>query len=440
MGRFRVGGHALPSWPTCRLAGYLAALMMVQAMAMQTYGALAPFIRTDLGVSASTMGLVAAAPYVGTAAAAFVSGGWVDRHHARTTVLLTGLGIAASLLIAAGFSTVTTVILGLALAGVSRSAIPPLSDRLGYEGAPLADRGFVFGVKQTGTPIGSALAAMTLPPLASAGLGWQGALATTAAVVAGATVALRHGPDSAAPARRTVHDGAAGVARGGPDDDQWAGDTGTEDVRAAVATKLPLVRQLATLIAISAALGVFMSSAMTFLTLYLVDDRGLAPVEAARWFALFGLGGGVGRIACGWLSDRAFRGHRGLALATSAAGGGMIAIMLGVAADPLIATTGALTMLIFGFFAQGWVGVIRLWGTELAGSGRSGRAGGLLLGSMMLGSLTGPPVFGWLVDTAGGYSTSWTVMGTLALAASAAVLVAQHRQRRRPPSDHDTSR
>ncbi len=390
----------------------LLVLMTAQATAQHSFAGLTPFIRDDLDLGAAELGLVSAALYLGTVIAAFGLGGWVDRRPARLVALVTGSGVALSLVVVAASPWLLGVTVGFLLIGISRGAIPPLTDRLGYELVPVQRRGVVFGIKQTGAPLGSIVAGMVLPPIAASAAGWRGSLVAAAALIAAIALVVSRSLAVSERAPRQVPDRPTDGA-----------------VEGAGAVMLRLLGLLVTPTVFSFGIGLFMAASMTFLALYLVDVGGLDAVRAARWFAAFGIGGAFGRIGWGWLSDNVFAGRRAYALAMTSSLGGLAAILIGLAPGLLVGVRGVLLVAVFGFFAQGWVGIVRALGAELAGPGYSGRAGGLLLGSMMLGGFLGPPIFGGIVEFAGGYAAAWVSVGGVALTCAALMLLTARRER-----------
>lgn len=380
------------------LGAMLALLLGLQATAQHAYGVLAPHIRDDLQAGADEMGLIASALYLGTMLAAFGLGGWVDRRPPRLVVMICAIGIASSLLVIAGARTLGLISLGYLLVGLARGAIPPLTDRVGYELASPSRRGLVFGVKQTGTPFGAVLAAILLAPIASGDFGWRGAMIILAVLMlAGYAVGARMLPPSPV--------GAASTDR---DQTLWA-------------TLTTLVRRLTVPMTLSFGLGIHQATVVTFLTLYLVDTAGLSAGRAASWFAVLSVGGAVGRVAWGSMSDHLFRGHRTPALASSAFLAGSMALLVGTRPTILGGTSGVILVAAYGFVSQGWVGISRAWGAELAGPGLSGRAGGIMLGSMMFGGLIGPLSFGIIVESSG-YRNAWIILGSSTLFVGALAL------------------
>ncbi|GAA3750198.1 hypothetical protein GCM10022402_31700 [Salinactinospora qingdaonensis] len=409
------------------MAGYLAGLMTLQAAVFTTLGALAPFIRTSLDISTSAMGVIGAAPYIGTGLAAAWLGTWVDAGRPARVIAVTTAGMATALAAVAASLNVAMLMAGFLLAGVARSAVPPLTDRLGYELCPVDSRGLVFGIKQMGTPAGAGLVSLTLPTIAASSAGWRGAIACLAVVVVLVGLPLSRTVPSARPTP-------TGPPQDTPEEPAPAhGDDSPQPPphrpATASARMLATVRPLAPVMTFSFGMGVFISATMTFLTLFFVDTVGLDPVTAGAWFALFSVGGAIGRIAWGWASDALWSGRRGYPLVACALTGGTVAICLGAIPDLLIGVLGPLTALLFGLVAQGWVGLSRAFGAETLGRGRAGRAGGVLLSSMMAGGLFGPVLFGAAVGVTGGYGPSWIAMGTIALLTAAMVLPSAVRER-----------
>lgn len=391
------------------LGASLALLLGLQASAQHAYGALSPAIRDELGAGADQMGLIAGALYLGTVVAAFGLGGWVDRRSSRLVTMVCAGAIAASLMLISASSGILLIAAGYLLVGLGRGAIPPLTDRVGFEHAAPERRGLVFGLKQTGTPLGAVLAGIVLAPIATTSLGWRGALLILAAImVLGSAAVTLTLPPNAHP------------------DATSAGGA----IRAIPRPSRSLVPRLAIPMALSFGLGIHQATVATFLTLYLVDATTLDAVGAARWFALLSIGGASGRVVWGWMSDRVFGGRRALALATSAILAGLMALVVGTFPSWLTGASGAALVAVYGLVSQGWIGVSRAWGAELAGPGLSGRAGGILLGSMMLAGLLGPPVFGWVVESAGGYRAAWTALSVAAFASGFLALWGSRRTSR----------
>jgi MFS family permease len=155
---------------------------------------------------------------------------------------------------------------------------------------------------------------------------------------------------------------------------------------------------------------------MAFLALYLQGVVGLTLLAASRYLALAQGGGVLGRVAFGMLSDRVFAGRRRTPLAIAGCTSALCSIAIAFTGTGTPAGWLAVLALLFGFAGIGWNGVQHTLMAELAGPGAAATAVGLGLAVSSAGVMLGPVIFGWLVQTAGGYRGPW-----LSLAASMAV-------------------
>jgi len=161
-------------------------------------------------------------------------------------------------------------------------------------------------------------------------------------------------------------------------------------------------------------LGVVQSSMLAYLVLYARDTFALSSVEAARLLALAHVGGVVGRLGWGVVSDRFFAGRRRPGLALNAVIGalGFALFALGSALPPLVA---ALVALVAGVGAFGWVGLFFALMAEIGGARFAGLMTGLGVIFAWGGVLVGPPLFGALVDATDSYRIGWLCLSLLAL-------------------------
>jgi MFS transporter, ACS family, hexuronate transporter len=169
---------------------------------------------------------------------------------------------------------------------------------------------------------------------------------------------------------------------------------------------------------------------MSYLVLYLQGAIGLTLIAASRLLALAQFGGMTGRVLFGMLSDRLFGGSRRLPLVL--AGVGSTACSLAIAWTGAGASTVGLSALafIFGVVGIGWNGVQHTWMAELAGPRAAGTAVGLGLAVSSAGVTVGPLVFGYVVQTAGGYRGPWIALALTMVGAIGTLFLV--RERRRP--------
>lgn len=137
---------------------------------------LAPVASRELGIGAASAGVSTALIYLTATLAALASGGFIGRlgpiRTSQVCLLLVGAGIA---LMAAGH--VAAAAIGALMIGLGYGAITPSSSAILNERTPIRIRALIFSIKQTGVPIGGAMAGALIPPLmASAGWKWAALL------------------------------------------------------------------------------------------------------------------------------------------------------------------------------------------------------------------------------------------------------------------------
>jgi MFS family permease len=170
-------------------------LMLALGTAAQTaacafvYGIpyLADTLRRQEHLTLTEVGLLVAAPAGGLVLALYLWGAAADRWGERVVIAL-GLGAAAGALAAAAWAAHGMVALGLLLilAGAAGASVYSASGRLVMGWFSAKERGLAMGIRQTSTPLGMGVAALTMPALSDAhGLpGAIGFLAVICGVIA----------------------------------------------------------------------------------------------------------------------------------------------------------------------------------------------------------------------------------------------------------------
>jgi predicted MFS family arabinose efflux permease len=166
---------------------------------------------------------------------------------------------------------------------------------------------------------------------------------------------------------------------------------------------------------------------MSYLVLYL-QAGGVTLIAASRLLALAQLGGMTGRVLFGLLSDRLFLGRRRLPLVL--AGIGSTACTIVIAGTGGGASMAGLSALAFGFgvVGIGWNGVQQTWMAEVAGPRGAGTAVGLGLAVSSAGVTLGPVIFGYFVQSAGGFTIPWLVLAACMAAAVGALFRVPERR------------
>lgn len=155
-----------------RLWAMLAVMVVAQAATTVVTAApafLIPYLHEREGMSFAAAGMLAGAPNLGLVLSLVAWGAATDRFGERR-VLLAGLGLT-TFAVAASLFTHGFLALGLALvcSGALSACTNSASGRLITGWFPAERRGFAMGIRQTCQPIGMAIAAIGVPPLAAAG-------------------------------------------------------------------------------------------------------------------------------------------------------------------------------------------------------------------------------------------------------------------------------
>jgi predicted MFS family arabinose efflux permease len=250
-----------------------------------------------------------------------------------------------------------------------------------------------MGIKQTGVALAGVICGLGVPPLAGS-CGWRGAFVVlgSATVAAGAVAWLTY---------RDVKSEPPAVGR-------YVGPA----LRAVVRNS-----NLLLVCGVTSLYGAVQMSVVGFLVLFLRERVGLGIAEAGVLLALTQAGGVVGRIGWGLLSDTLFGGRRKVVMAVI---GGLAVVSLLALATVGRETPRPLLLLILsstGLSAIGWNGINMTFVAEIAGRRASATAAGLNLTASSLGIMTGPPLFGLLVDFTGSYALAFLAGAWLHLAA-----------------------
>ena len=371
------------------LGAALAATTAAQALATLTVfllPVLAPLAARDLGAAPHWIGWQVACVYLAASATSMLSAGALRRFgSARCTQLaLAAAGLACLAVLAAGLA---GAVLGSFLIGFGYGLTNPAATEVLARLAPPRRRNMVFAVKQTGVPIGGALAGLLLPSLAG-WLGWRGTVLAVAVALLLAALAFGafHRP--------------------------WAAE---RDPRASLGTgggwrALRDQPGMAGLAAISALYSGFQLALGAYTVTMLVEEFGWTPVAAGAVAAVTQATGALARLGWGLVADAWGNGMRTLAAigAVTVAGGLLLPLAM---AWPEAAVVGLFGLL--GGSAAGWNGVLMAEAARLAAPGRAGEAAGGVLAVAFAGVVVGPSLLGVLIGAAGSYATGFALLALL---------------------------
>jgi sugar phosphate permease len=344
---------------------------------------LAPALQQEYDLDLTQVGLAIAAANGGSVFTLLAWGLLADRVGERA-VLAAGLtGCAAGLLVAAFAPSFVLLVLALALAGAAGASVNAASGRavMGWFGRD--QRGFALGIRQTALPIGGLIAALVLPPVAAAG-GVRAGLVVLAAGCLAAAVAGASGLREAPQGEEELQD----IAHPVRDPRMW---------RLSIGSAFVLAAQI---------------SILSFLILFLHQERGLSTAAAAGVFAVIQALGAILRIVSGRWSDRVharIAPLRRLALAltaTLAAAAALLSSPLPILI-PVFVAAGALSL--------SWNGLSFTAAAELAGRARAGAALGFQQTALAITSAAAPPAFAAVVE-AGSWSLAYGLAAAMPVA------------------------
>jgi sugar phosphate permease len=331
---------------------------------------LVPAFRAD-GVSLFGASLLVSAPMVGLLLTLIAWGALADRIGERV-VIVTGVGVVAGLLtVAAAAPGPVTLGVLFVVAGAFAASVNAASGRVVMGWFPVDERGLAMGTRQTAQPLGVALAALGLPPLAHAhgaylALLFPAGLCALAAALVFALVA-----DPPRPPRAPETAPAGSPYRGARD--------------------LPRVHLA------SAMLVVPQFAVSAFTLVYLVGERGWDPAAAGRLVFGFQLAGAIGRVVTGVWSDRVrsrLRPMRQLAVTSALL---MLLIAIGAATDSVVVV---LALAVAAVVTVADNGLAYTSVAELAGPEWSGRALGVQnTGQNLAAVVTAPLLAAAIGDT-----------------------------------------
>jgi MFS family permease len=388
-----------PSAGAAGLAWVLPAALVAQtftAAMMFAPAVLAPAASVDIGLPATLVGVVTALTYLAAALAAPTLGARVPRWGAmRVTqgcLLIAGAGLALMALVHP-----VAIALAALVIGIGYGPSTPAGSALLAEHTPPHLRNLIMSLRQTGVPMGGALAGFAIPWLIAAG-GWRMAVLVcggTCAVMALALQPLR---------ARVDHARGSDTARAGFGD----------------ALRLLLTHGELRRISISAFLfGCVQLSFASFLVVYLVEQAALSMVRAGAVLSAGMLAGAIGRLVWGAAADY-FRDARAVLMALGVVSAGCAVLMTQVTPGWPYAVVIALAS-VFGAATLGWNGVYIAELARVAPAGKVAMATGASLSCAYFGAVTAPPAFAWIVSTAGGYTAGYLLLALLAVAGVASL-------------------
>lgn len=364
-----------------RLIGAITSWQVTASIIYYAVYVSTPFFKRAYELTAFEVGLTIAALTISYAIFLLPLGAMVDRVGERwmLTLGLIGLSIGA-VAVAASWSYLSLVAAVFVLGSVYGTAIPGTNKAI-FDQVEAGRQNLAMGIKQVGITAGSGISAIAITSIAAVA-SWQiGFLGAAGLGVIVAVIFFRG-------YRVPVREGAAAF----PD---FGGLVRKPEYRALTMSGFFL------------GVGLFTTTAYTIL--YLSESVGLSVATGGLVLAGVQLTGSIGRIISGWVADNL--GGSGQEITTrilliQAIGGVLSFGAVAVFRPPSLAV---IALLAVGFFAVGFTAMYySCLGTLVRPSEMGGATAGAQL-SLTLGSVVGPPTFGYVADIAG-YANGWILL------------------------------
>ncbi len=368
------------------------AIQSLVSLAVFTPPVLAPAAQAQLGIPASAVGIATSLIYVSAAFAALTSAGVIGRFgpmrvsQGSLTLCAIGMGLIAS-------ASLPLIALGALIIGLGYGPVTPSSSAILADRAPANLRSLIFSIKQTGVPIGGALAGALIPALIGM-TGWRAAALVSAAACA--VLALVVQPWRGAVDRETR----AGSVRNTP------GLVGPLKLVLAH----PALRKMAWAGFAYSGMQMCLGS---FLVVYFHERVGFSVPAAGAALSVAMAAGIMGRIVWGivadrWMAPMRLLGVLGIAMSAAAF------VMAAVGTSwplPLVLALCA----VYGATAVGWNGVYLAELARLVPAAQAAAATGGSLAMTYSGVVTMPAAFWAIVTVTRSYAAAFVALGCLTL-------------------------
>ena len=375
------------------------AVQTLTAFAFSLSSVLAPVSAPDLGLPASQVGVLVSIFFSAAIISGLLSSALSRRYGPIATLRACVLLIVIALATGAGGGIVPVIVYAI-LAGASHGVVNPVSSLVLAKAVPAQVRSIMFSIKQTGVPLGGALAGLLLPPLLLV-MTWQQALLGIAAGSVFLLFVLR--PFYALFDRECQPE--APIVFSG--------------VRESFSAILgnPRILQLVGAATVFAFVQLAVS---TFLVTYLHLELEFSLLAAGAVFSAMSVASVLGRVFWGWVADRTAKPRRVLAGLGFLMGGCCVAGGYFSPAWPLWAVTSI--AILWGMSAVAWNGVFL---AEIARLAPEGKVAGMTSGAQAFffaGSVFGAPLFGAGAGALGGFGLCYLLLAPLPILCGAVLL------------------
>ena len=349
----------------------------------------------DLGVKSTSIGIYTAFLYIVAMVSGLAAGGLLARFGVIRTCQGLLLACGGGLVLIAAVPLWPMALAAAVLIGLASGPLNPAGSRILARHSPARWRPLVFSIKQTGTPIGGMLAGLLLPTLMAL-YDWRIAVAAIALLPLAVLFGLQ-------------------LLRSDLDDDR---DPTFPVNLAGIINSLRVIvtdKPLSTLVMAGFLYTFVQMAILTYIVIYLEEANGLPTEFAGGIFAIIH-GSAIparvfwGAIAGRLLSSWVLLGLIGILMSIS-----IVAISFFSPDWPFWLI--ALVAILLGVSTNGVLGLLLSEFARMAPSNKIGEVAGGGQFFLFFGIVSGPPVFGAIVEFGGGYETAFHLIALLSFLA-----------------------
>ena len=365
---------------------FLAEIMILQIMGNFTNSSYAPlshFIKLGFILNEASVGLITSAVFIGSMSVSFLSGLVVDSLGPQRTMKISYGILALGSLLAYFAQSYIFLIGAYYLVGAGYGMVTPATN------SSIMDHFFPrhaspMGIKQSGVPIGTILAAIALPLIA---LHFSLRTAFLALFIVTAAIALVIRGEKPGSIEKPTGEKTRGTVR-----------------------KVFSDRRVLIISAITAFLSWGQQSVFTYFVLY-VTSINFQVLIAETLFIVLLLGSVMGRILWPSITMRLFGGHRIRNYTLIMALAGLMLFIFPNTGGSIYAV--AIMAVAIGFTAVAWNSNYVTLISEIAPKGNVGTYSGTSMMIISFGSIVGTPLSGFIVDSTGGtFGPMWMFLGS----------------------------
>jgi MFS transporter, ACS family, hexuronate transporter len=372
-----------------RMLLWLLLAQLLVAFIGRSVGPLGVLIGEDLSLSKSQIGMLPAALFLGQALSSIPIGFVADQHGSKHLLLLISLCVGTSFIVMTLSHQFWLVLLLVVIGGLGYGAMHPVTNRGIIHWFTRTQRGFAMGIKQTGITSGSALAGLILLPLAGM-YGWRHVVAIACVLlIVGGMVSYSYYHDSI---KKTNME--------------------TQKLSSFYSSMLKMMRNKPLMLVSISAMGLSGSQLclVTYIVIFCYEYLHLSLFLSGVLLVISEVCGSVGRIVWGMISDRLFNGRRVIILMVISGIAGLSSMTLAFIPTYTSFWIMIPITMVFGFAISGFNAIWMNVASEVVDPEYSGLSSGFSITLGSVGVITLPPIFGFIVDHFGSFTSGWIMI------------------------------